>query len=147
MELSIRHSRLIVAKYLLHASFHVCHPSVSGLLVDWKGVVTKAKTRMTVLLNVALRSAESPDKKVAQAALTEREIGFSTVMLRVLIHREQDIILLHLLVKARRELMKGLFPKHAVDLSISTFCLCAFSRVPSFVHATDRFLPSEPMER
>jgi hypothetical protein len=64
---------------------HELHPAVAGVLVDFEGAVTHAEARVTALLDVGLRAAETADEEIAETLLSAGEI-------LVGIHRAEEVV-------------------------------------------------------
>lgn len=94
---------------LLQRSFHQRHPTVPGLLIDGKRHVAHPQARMAALLDVARRSAEAADQKVAQPFF-----GAGQVVGRV--HRAEHLVRRDLRVERADQAGKPVFPNPFVDL-------------------------------
>ena len=94
---------------LLQRAFHQRHPPIAGLLIDGEWHVPHPQARMAALLDVARRSAEAADQKIAQPLFRGRQ-----VIRRI--HRSEHIVRWHLRIKGADQPSEPVFPNPFVDL-------------------------------
>jgi hypothetical protein len=76
-----------------------------------EGGVTHAEARMTALLDVPLRTAESEDQEIPEAF-------FSPVKIVLWIHWAQDFVISNLSIKGGNQSLKAVFPDLGVKLTL-----------------------------
>jgi len=90
---------------------HQLQPPLARRGVDRKRHVSHPQPRVSALLHVALRPPEPADEKVAQPLLGACEIPWR-------IHRPENLVAGHLLVKGGNEAAKAVFADRRVDVSV-----------------------------
>jgi hypothetical protein len=93
----------------LESPFHQQHPAITGALVDGKRHVAHPQAWMAALLDIAWRSAEAADEKVAQTLFRSREIVRR-------IHGAEHLIGRNLGVERTDQPGKAFFSNPCVDL-------------------------------
>jgi hypothetical protein len=73
--------------------------------------VTHAEARMTALLDVPLRTAESEDQEIPEAL-------FSPVEIVLWIHWAQDFVISDLSIKGSNQALKAVFPDMGVKFTL-----------------------------
>jgi 16S rRNA (adenine1518-N6/adenine1519-N6)-dimethyltransferase len=90
---------------------HQLHPAIAGSAIDMKWRMPLPQTWMTALFDVALRSAESKDQKVAQPL-------FGAVQIIWRIHAAQNIVMRYLAVKGTHQPRETVFPDHREEIRL-----------------------------
>jgi hypothetical protein len=88
---------------------HELHPAVTSGLIDAKGKMACAETRMSAFGDVILRAAETVDQEIAKTFLG------SGAFVRG-IHRAENIIGANLSIKGRNESSEAVFANDGVEI-------------------------------